>query len=355
MGVNNQLNRLAIHYVHRGSETLELAPKELDLTTLHSTIASFLAEIIADLWEAPDSGTTVSARFVADDHVELGPSLVKSCAGSVIREDGDFCGLTKQIARHLYQQSPAHASAGVLAVARFIQPIDGSVFVALLKIRHKDEDFIRVLSDTLTELEVEEVRKMLLRDVQKAAIIPHPKREDYDLKLTDKQTRDDPAIYFTANFLGCEAKKSDEHQIKKLLPELIQYAHKKKLSLSIERVPDVISELQDKGEVITTDVLSRVVDEKDIFGSGFQAADLKTYIDEESELGQLSVLPEPFAGRGKTYRNAREVTVRFTDPRYRGVTISGPPSIFREILETQGDSVTFRLETTRDGFEMKYE
>jgi hypothetical protein len=352
MSLNLELNRLAIHYVDKNSETLEYAPGEQDTKALNSTITEFLLGLVSKVWDAPDTGSTRSGHFVPDDHEQLGPSLAKQCAHTILHEEDRFFDTSKDLAQHLYRQSPGTASPGLLAVVRLVRPNDQEVLVALLKIGHKDESFVRVLEEALTQLEVEQVENMLLRDIQKGAIIPHPHRGDYDLKIIDKIAAGDPARYFVEGFLGCLTKKSDEHQVKRLLPELRRYARERDLPVMGERLPRVIAALQERETNVTTRVITEVVQENEALGPDFQPGDLETYIDQESDLGQVDIPPEQFVRRGKTHR---KITYTFRDPRFRGMTISGPPRVLEDILSVEHDTVTFFLQTTRDGFEVRYE
>jgi hypothetical protein len=306
------------------------------------------------VWNAEDTGSNRSGHFVPDDDAKLGPSIVKQHFEDLCQAGNRFFNATKELATHLYRQTPGTASPGVIAVLQLIQPADHKVFIAILKIRHKDEKFVRVLSQALTQLEVEQVENMLLSDIQKGVIIPHPHKSDYDLKLIDKVVRGEPAKYFSENFLGCSTKKSDEHQVRRLLPELRQYAQKRRLPLKNERLSGVIVALQEQDTNITTPVITEIVQEQEVFGPDFQPDDFETFINRESDLGSVDIPRERFNGRGKTLK-PRSITYKFRDPRFRGVTIKGPAEILRNILSVEGDTATFRIETTANGYDATYE
>ena len=351
---NLELNRLAIHYVDRNSGSLECAPGEQDVEALDSTITDFLLALVSEVWNAREAGSTRSGHFVPDDDEGLGTSVAKQCVATIIHEEDGFFDASIDLAQHLYQQSPGTASPGLLAVMRLVQSADGAIIVALLKIRHKDESFVKVLEQALTQLEVEQVENMLLPDIQKGAIIPHPHRGDYDLKVVDKQATDDPARYFTEDFLGCLTKKSDEHQVKELLPELRRYGWERDLPMLSERLPRIVAALQERETNVTTETITEVVQENEVFGPDFQPDDLETYINQESDLGPVDIPLERFVGRGKTGRIRRQITYAFRDPQFRGVSISGSPEILENILSVEGDTVTFFLQTTKDGFDVRY-
>lgn len=350
-----QLNRLAIHYVDRTSQSPVYAPREQDVAALHPTIVGFLLGLVSVVWDALDTGPTRAGRFVPDDHGRLGPSAARQCLHTILQGEDGFFDISKDLAQHLYQQSPGTASPGLLAVMRMVRPNDGAVFVALLKIRHKDESFVRVLGEALTQLEVEQVENMLLREVQKGAIIPHPYKTEYDLKVIDKQATDDPARYFTENFLGCLTKKSDEHQVKRLLPELQRYARDRGMPVATEKLPHVVAALQERNTDVTTTVLAEVVREQEVFGPDLQPDDFITYIEQQSDVGPVDIPRARFARRGKRAEQPRRLTYSFLDPDLRGVTLSGPPETLARILSIDGDVFTFRIQTIRDGVSVDYE
>jgi hypothetical protein len=354
MSPSLELNRLAIHYVDRNADGPVYAPREQDVATLHPTIVDFIVGLVSRVWDAEDTGSTRSGHFVPDDHERLGPSVTKQCVGRILDDDAGFFDASKDLALRLYRKSHPRASPGVLAVMRLVHVDEGSMFVAILKIRHTDRSFVRVLSDALTHLEVEQVENMLLRDIQKGAIVPHPYRHEYDLKVVDQQADDDPARYFTEDFLGCLTKKSDEHQVRKLLPELEKYARKRRLPLTPARLPRVVTALQERGEDVTTDLLVEMVQKQAVFGPGFRPDDFRTYVERESELGALDIPKQRFARRGKTAERPRRVVYRFHDPKLQGVTLSGPPETLARLVSVDGDTVTFSIQTVKDGFHVDY-
>lgn len=68
MSPSLELNRLAIHYVDRNAGGPIYAPREQDVATLHLTIVDFIAGLVSKVWDAEDTGSTRSGRFVPDDH-----------------------------------------------------------------------------------------------------------------------------------------------------------------------------------------------------------------------------------------------------------------------------------------------
>lgn len=352
MSLDLKLDRLAIHYVDKKTGRLEYAPVEQDVEKLHPTISDFLLKLVYEVLDAPETGATRSGRFASKISKQSSVPVAEESITKMLKGKDGFFGTSKRLALHLFDSTPQNASPGVLAVVRLVQPNKSQVYVAILKIRHKDESFVKVLGEALTRLEVEHVQNMLLQNIQKGAISPHPERDDYDLKVIDQQATDDPAIYFADSFLGCWTKKSDEHQVKKLLAELQQYGQDRGLPIRPDKLVGVITELQKTDTGITTNRLAEVVQEQRIFGSKFQPDDFKKHID-QSDLGALDIPGQRFRSRGKG-AVPRECIYVFTDPRFKGLTVSGPPETLEKILTINGDTATFSIQTTRNGFNVKY-
>jgi hypothetical protein len=350
-----ELMRLAIHYVDRSADEPVYAPCEQDVAALHPAIAEFMTDLVLEVWEAPDTGTTRSGYFAPDDHPRLGPSFVKGRRDQLLRPGKDgFFTASRELAHHLHRRSHPRASPGLLAVMQFLAPGAGDPFAALLKIRHRDARFVRVLSDALTQLEVEQVENMLVHEIQKGAIIPHPHKPGYDLKVIDKQATDDPAVYFTESFLGCSTKKSDEHQVIRLVPEMRKYAALRELPVATEELPQVVAALQKQRGNVTTAVVARAIQERGALGPDFQPDDFQTYVDKESDLGPLDIPIERLLKSGKQARHPRSFVYRFHDPHLSGITLSGPPDKLAQVLSVDGDTVTFHIETDRSGFSVGY-
>ena len=212
-----------------------------------------------------------------------------------------------------------------------------------------------MLDNALTQLEVEHVQNVLLDDILKGAIFPHPQRLDYDLKVIDKQAAIDPARYFTEGFLGCLTKKSDEHQVKRLIPELRDYAAQRGLPFAVERLPELVAGLQANRMTITGRIITEAVRHYELFGTDFQSEDFLSFINRESTLGTLDIPSGRFNRRGATKKVSRKLSFHFRDPDYRGVTLSGPPAAISKILVNEGDTTTFRIQTTKDGYDIRYE
>jgi 37-kD nucleoid-associated bacterial protein len=352
MTMDLKLDRLAIHYVDKKSDRLDYAPGEQDVDALDPTISAFLLKLVNVVLDAPETGATRSGRFTPKDTKQTGVPIAQEAVDRILKGKDGFFDTSKRLARHLFDSTPQNASPGILAVVRLIQP-NKKVHAAILKIRYKDESFVKVLGEALTHLEVEHVQNMLLQNIQKGAISPHPERDDYDLKVIDQQATDDPAIYFAESFLGCWTKKSDEHQVKKLLAELQQYGQDKGLAVRTDKLLGVVAELQKADADVTTNRLAKVVQDQRLYGPNFQPDDFKRHID-QSDLGAVDIPAQRFRSRGKS-AVPREYIYVFTDPKLKGLTISGPPETLEKILTISGDTATFSIQTTKNGFNVKYE
>lgn len=355
MSLDLRLNQLAIHYIDKKSQILKLAAEGQGHDELNPTIADFLLRLVGKVWHAADTGSTRSGHFRNGENQAPDQLGAKLYIDNILQKQDCFITSSQKLAEHLYQQTPITASPGLLAIMQLIEPDKGATYAAILKIRHNDGNFVTLLDEALTNLEVEYVENMLLDDIQKGAIIPHPHKPAYDLKVIDRQAANDPAKYFTEYFLGCVTKKSDEHQVKRLLPELRSYAEARGLSLNIEQLPRLVAALQERETNVTADIITKAIQKQELFGPQFQSDDFKAYVTQESDLGMLDIPGNRFARRGKTGANPRQLTYHFRDPELRGITISGPPHVLANILHTSGDAVSFHIQTTKEGYDVRYE
>lgn len=345
-----ELKRVAFHYVDQKLDQPVYADQEVDLERLPPAIHAFLLDMVAEIWHAMDAGSTRSARFAAPDGPEEA-AAVKSLIDALLQDEAAFFACSQRLAQLLRERSHPNASPGVLGVMSLRRLGDGKRFVALIKIRHRDQELVRLLSAGTPRLEVEQVQNVLLKDIQKGALIPHPEKPDYEVKVIDAQSRDDPAAYFTEKFLGCVSKKSDDLQVKKVVPALERFAQEKDLELAVEKLPQVIHKLKEQPEAITPQVLAETVAEEQLFGAGVEPEELIEYLDDVN-LGDLDIPRDGFERKRKT---GRKVVYRFTDLEFEGLEISGPPEVIAKILSASGEQVVFTLRTSRDGFKFGYQ
>jgi hypothetical protein len=349
-----QIDRLAIHYIDTINKKIDYAKSEENVKDLRPAILEFFLRLVKDVIDAEDAGPTYSAKFFTVDD-ELGPSVVNQHIQNIVGNEESFFEESKSIANHLFKVSPPNASAGVLAVILLREHDGKNRYISLIKIRHVDRNFVTLLEASLTQLGIEEVKKMLLEEIQKGAIIPHPDREKYELKLIDKQIPGEPAIYFVEKFLGCRTKISDDNQVKGIITALQDYGAGKKLPVLKEKLPEVIATLQETGKNVSTKSLAETVQKVGLFDGPVDSKDLVSYIEEKSEIGPIDIPVQSFSKRGKTGRTSRQMRYRFSDPQYKNVTISGPVDLLGKIISIKGDTATFTIRTTRNGFSIDYD
>lgn len=362
-----EIQRLAVHYLDKAQAKLELAPQEQPVAELSPLVLQFLTNLVWEVWAAEDSGNTTSARFAHEAaaaqfmlprlHALSGraaPSLPQAVPPTDHLHKS-FFETSLEIVQHLYDNSPTNSSPGLLGVFLCQGPADGETSLALLKIEAQDEKLIRLSKDLLTEITVQDVENLLLEKIQKGAIYPHPQKKGFDLKVVDQQgSYGEQAKFFSKEFLGCEWKKSDEHQVKTLLPEVRKYAEKRELPCAVEKLPTLIQELVETQADITTAALAGQVASLQIFGDQFDSGDFQEYLKEDSKVGDLHIPRDEFARRQGTRRLPREVTISLTDPQYAGLQLSGPTAVIEAIKSVDADTVTFTITTTRSGFNVKY-
>jgi hypothetical protein len=343
------LIQLVVHFVDKKNHKLDIAPSEQNVSSLDPIVVTFLSDLISDLWVSNDSGTTTSARFSRSN-----PSAqpVQDRIASIRRDEKNLYDCSVEMARHLFDVSTPNASTGLLAVVRYKQSSNRSVYVAILKIEVKDEKLVKLLSSSLTKLTVEDVQNRLLGDILKGAIYPHPQRSDYDLKVTDKQaSSNENTLYFSRDFLGCESKKSDDHQVKVLITELERYAQDANIPFANELVPGFVTALQDLNRDITTTNLSILAQDTKLFGCDFNQDHFIDHIQNNSKIGNIDIPKNILLKRGTGQKDiSRVLKIKIIDPKYRGVLIIGPAKLIKDIMVTDGDTVTFTIQTTKDGF-----
>lgn len=263
-----QLKHLVLHYI--GMRPVEpeepgapakqkwqrQADKLQEIPALEGAIVDHLLALIEDVWYHADASGVHSARFEPNptdpDRKKLRGYLreIREKVWEVPPEDPQsaqgFLVLSRAIDDRLYECTTLAASPGLLMVADFAYVGTGERHLALLKIRHSDEQFVTILQDSLTDLQVQDVEMMLTTEILKGMIWPHPSRPDYDLKLIDHQAkfRPKPADYFAVEFLGCEAKVTDMRQAAELpstMPRTLAKQHD--LQLDADQTDDFVVEL----------------------------------------------------------------------------------------------------------------
>lgn len=270
MATQFELNHLVFHYLGIEDDRDEPGTRRKysrqagqlqEIDALPPVILDHLLDLIAATWQRPDKGVACSARFEQEPEDEDAKlvagylaaikrdvwsiSAASASAQEWFQARQHFLALSQQIDTRLYDVTPLGASPGLLMVADFTPSGRTDRHLALLKIRHDDARLVRILQDSLTDLEVEEVDMILTKEVLKGAIWPHPSRADYDLKIVDYQARGrPPAHFFAGAFLGCRAKEPDARQaarVSEVLPN--EVARDLGARLVSERTYDYVEEL----------------------------------------------------------------------------------------------------------------
>lgn len=347
-----QIEAIATYFVDKRNNRFDDTSAEKNVGTLPLEVSTFLLKLVEFFWEEEEKKYITSGFFTDETDQEIGVSIAKPYINGILAGTGTFAVHTRNLASHLYQISPRTAAPGLLTILKLYDQTNDVHYVCILKIRYKDESLVKIPNDALTQITVELIENVLLSDVQKGAIIPHPIKADYELKVTDN-VGDDPAQYFTGAFLGCKTKKSDVHQIKNLIPELEELGREKGIRINTEKLPAVIASLQEKEVDVTPDVLAEVASEEGLYESNIDSVAFDNHF--RDDVGDsLDIPAASFSSKGKR-RTPRAVTIKFVGGEYNGITINGNVQTLKNIIQVEGDRAVLHIETTRDGIRITYE
>ncbi|HLO14343.1 MAG TPA: nucleoid-associated protein [Anaerolineales bacterium] len=358
MDTDITIDRFTVHYIDRSNKRYERAKCVLRDTQaeLNESVSKFLHKLISDVWDAEESGKINSARF-SEPPNDFVAKIVAQMSQPL--SDAEFLNESIRLSDCLNEKTPGSASPGLFGVFRLVQkPKDKRkkerVYIALLKIQAKNESFIKLKSAAITQMTIGAIKNLLLDKIQKGAIYPHPNKENYDLKVVDKQTPDEPAIYFSKHFLGCEVKRSDDIQVHSLISELESYARTRKLPFSNKNVPGLIKHLITQKHDVTTASLANNLDTLAFFGKDFKKNDFVSFIAKDSKLGPLDIPIQYFEEHPGTKPKQRMLGLKFNDPKYLGIEISGPLDLINSLLTFQDGFVTFSIRTNQNGFRIEW-
>jgi hypothetical protein len=332
------VERVALHLVDRELDGPRFAEQEIDLAAFTApedveALRDFFSGHLGKAWSARESRQTRAASFRQPSDMQ----------GDYRKLDEDISGFftrSRHMAQRLYDASQGtRASAGLLMVLWFRKAGDERRFLGLFKMDPGTSDRITLRrdeeGDLLLDLAVRRIEQVLPdpRDsVLKWAVVPHPTRLAFDVKVRDQEGGGDPAQYFM-RFLGCEAKPSEREQLRDLLGLLPEYASKHHRDQDWEAgVRDVIQALE-REAVITPEAVVQTIEEMDVF-DGFQK---RVFRDEMARSQAKELYASP--------RVLRTTKIRYRLP--SGITIEGPRAVMESlvrIVPLNGDE-EFRIRT----------
>ena len=346
MGI--QLLRFAYHFVDKASNFISYSENEQDISKLNITIIDFLETLTNKLWDAEDSGNTVSGKFNHGAPASRAQPLIHA----ILENPDSILENSRNLADLLFQVSPANASRGILVVIVCRDTNTDQKYVAIYKIKCEDEQVIKILSgNNLPEITVEEVTNILLRELQKGALIPHPDKQQYDLKVTDLQSAE-PRKYFGSTFLGCTTKKSDELQIKKLVPELVKFADENEVQVKKDKIPAVLAALARVEGNVTIPVIEKIVETENLYDEHY-SREAFTNFAEASNLKNFDVEATKLAS--KKNGEPRKMKYVLRDPAFDGIVISGPLEAMQKISAKDGGFVVIHIEIAESDLKIKYD
>lgn len=347
MGIH--LKRFAYHFVDKAANNLVYSESAKDIDTLDGTIIDFLESLTNKLWDAEDSGNTVSGIF----NEGATPSRAQPLIREILENPDSLFDNSKKLAELLFQVSPNTASRGILVVILCRETTSDQNYVAIYKIKCEDEKVIKIISgENLPEIAVEEVSNILFKELQKGALIPHPDKQHYDLKVTDLQSAE-PRKYFGTTFLGCTTKKSDELQIKKLVPELIKFANENGIQVETDKLPIVIASLGRTEGNVTIPKIEEVIEAEKLYDDGYSREAFTAYAEQSSHINNFDVEPTKLVC--KNNGEPRRIKYVIRDPEFQGIVISGPIEAMRKIRASSGDIVLIHMELGEADLKIMYE
>ncbi|MEI7848666.1 MAG: nucleoid-associated protein [Chloroflexota bacterium] len=347
MGI--QLQRFAYHFVDKASNSLNYSESEKEISTLNITIIDFLETLTNKLWDAEDSGNTVSGLF----NIGVTASRARPFIQAILENPDTILNNSKKLADLLYQVSPSNASRGILVVILCRDTNSDQRYVAIYKIKCEDENVIKILAgDNMPEITVEEVRNILFKELQKGALIPHPDKQQYDLKVTDLQSAE-PRKYFGSTFLGCTTKKSDEFQIKKLVPELVKFAKDNGIQVMTDKIPVVIAALGRTEVNVTIPIIEKIIEIEKRYDDGYSREAFTNFAEQSNNIKNFDVDASKLVS--KKNGDPRRMTYAVRDPELDGIVISGPIVAMQKIRTTNGDKIVIQFEVFESDLKIKYE
>lgn len=340
-----QVERIALHLVDRSLSGPRFSDREINLDNYNNpadrqVIDNFFAGHLEDVWQAEEGVRTRTAFF------EIGSPL-KNCYQELLEDPDSFYGISRLLAQRLHDVSKGvTTSKGVLVVLWFHRNGDERSFLGLFKMDHGPINRVTLLQQEaqyfLLELVVQHIEQALPDPggrVQKWAVLPHPTRRAFDVKVKDETSRVEPAQFFL-NFLGAKATLSEKRQANVLFEALRAYAaeHHARQDWKTALI-EIANQLEERTH-ITPDVVAEVMEGTKGL-EGFNKIDfLGTLV--RMNLGDLNISSDLVRG----------IKISFELP--SGIVIRGPRPAMEslvELVDVDGET-EFRIRSK--GFKKSY-
>jgi nucleoid-associated protein YejK len=339
------VERVALHLVDRSLPGPRFSEREIDLDNYENqtdrrVIETFFSGHLKDVWFAEEGLRTRAALFEA-------PSQVKSCYQELLGDPDRFYGVSRMLAQCLHDVSKSVTSAkGILMVLWFRQQGDERSFLGLFKMDHGPTEKVTLHQQEahafLLNLVVQHIEQALPDPggrVQKWAVLPHPTRPAFDVKVKDETSRAEPAQFFL-KFLGARATLSEKRQAWALFEAMRDYAGERHVGQDwVAGLMETADQLE-KFPHITPDVVAQVMGGMRGL-EGFQTSEfLRKLV--EMKAGDLNISSGVW----------RRMKVQYQLP--SGIVLRGPRQAMEslvELVELDGET-EFRIRSK--GFKKSY-
>jgi nucleoid-associated protein YejK len=318
------VERIALHLVDRSLSEPRFSRREIDLSAYdrpedRQALAEFFAGHLEDVWKAEESLRTRTAFLDAD-------SQVKSCYLELLGNLDRFFDISHHLAQRLHDVSKGVTSAkGLLMVIWFQRQGYEQPFLGLFKMDHGPAEKIILhmeeAEEFLLDLAVQHIDQALPDPggrVQKWAVLPHPNRPAFDVKVKDETSSSEPAQFFM-KFLGAKATLSEKRQAGVLLEAMHAYAEKRHPGQDWKEALIEAADRLEKYPVITPAVVVQVMEET----SGMENFQRDKF---------LSIL----AGMNASDLNISSAALRSSKILYSlpsGIILRGPRQVMESLVE----------------------
>ena len=349
MGVEFNVDRVALHFVDTDSDGPRLSTNEINLQSLGQNdnikiLSDFFKGHLEKIWLDKESKKTCAATFKVSSEIH---KLFKD----IVEDATQFFKCTCDMAQQLYDTSPNTASKGILMVLLFSVAGEPSSFLGLLKMDPGRKDAITLGEDkdgnVLLDLAVRTIKQALPdprgEKILKWAVIPHPSRRAFELKVKDEQGGSDRAKYFM-KFLGCDERPSAIEQSQVMVDVLHDFA-KENLTKGLDyKIPvnSIVERIAESDTEITLDTVVKSVQQSGAFDR-FDKDKLERKF-EEADAKDICIPPEKL----------RDIKIQYKLT--SGITIKGPRSAMESYLKIEkkdNGKIVIQIESTSD-YEKKY-